>query len=298
MTQPPANSFVLPSKEHFTCAQCQQMVIDDLHSVRWYDVDFCSLKCFRVYFECMFGVCATCQNAFTDGQMQIYHAAHSIFAFCGADCMDTYRQLNDPCSFCYVQCSKNGRSARTVGKKKYCSLQCIKADGRIIGKIFSGGQCYMCSKKHGIAYQVRTEQENLWNVCSNDCLMLFELDAKVKLGTCSVCHIKYDIASYDAAKMVEFTGEQRNFCSKVCLSYLLKNDTKERACIECGGSFRYYEMIRTLATAEAERTWCSLECADRHASALAPPRLSNTHIELVNRELKGICGRALPEFIR
>lgn len=284
----------MPRLEHFTCAQCQQMVFDNSHSVRWYDVDFCSLKCFRVYFQCMFRVCATCQNAFSDAKIQIYHSAHSIFAFCDANCMETYRYLNVPCSFCYVQCSKNGRSARTIGKKKYCSLHCIKASGRIIGMKFTGGQCYMCSKKRGTTYQVKTEQENLWSICSNDCLKLFELHAKVKLGTCPVCHIKFDGASYDAAELLEFTGERRIFCSKVCLSHLLKNDAKEKACIECGGLFRYYEMIRTLATEEAEKTWCSLECADQHASALAPTRLTNApHIELFNRDLRGICDRLI-----
>lgn len=298
MTERSENSFVMPRLEYFTCAQCQQMVFDNSQSVRWYDVDFCSLKCFRVYFECMFRLCASCQSTFTDGNMQIYHSAHSIFAFCNANCLNTYRYLNDPCSFCFVQCSKNGRSARTVGKKKYCSLHCIKANGRIIGTKFTGGQCYMCSKKRGTTYQVKTEQENSWSICSTDCLRLFELHAKVELESCQVCHIQFDRASCDAAELLEFTGEKRIFCSKVCLSHHLKNDGKERACIECGGLFRYYGMIRTVVTEEAEKTWCSLECADRHASAQAPARLSNAHIELVNRELRGICDRILRNFLK
>lgn len=285
----PNGSFIMPRLEYFTCAQCEQMVYDNAHSLRWYDVDLCSLKCFRMYFERQFRVCATCQTvASTDGDICIYHSAHGLFTFCDANCMDTYRYLNDPCSFCFAQCSKNGRTtARSVGKKKYCSLQCIKANGRIIGTKFNGGQCYTCGKKRSTKYEIKAERANLRNMCSDDCLKLFELNAKVALDTCSVCHIKFDGASSDAAELVEFSGEKRIFCSNICLSYHLKNDTRNNACLECGELVRYYEMIRTLATDEAEKMWCSLDCAKRYASARTPPRLSNTHIELVNRELRG-----------
>lgn len=293
-----ANSFPMPRLEHFSCEQCKQMVFDNSDSVRWFHADFCSLKCFRAYFETTFRVCDMCQTAFIDGKMQICHSAHGVFAFCDAFCVDNYRFLSDPCTFCFELCSKNGRSARTVGKKKYCSLQCIKTNGRIVGSKFNGGQCYTCNKKRCTKYQIKMGKENMWTICSDDCLMLFELNAKVHLDTCSVCHVKYDGGSCDAAQMVEFSGEKRLFCSKVCLSYLLKNDPKRKECLECGKLCRYYEMIRTLATDEAEKTWCSLDCAERKASAATPARVSDAHIELVNRELRGnCCGHGTPSTI-
>lgn len=275
---------IMPRLEHFTCEHCTQMVFDNSNSVRWYHLDFCSLKCVRLYFECRFRVCATCQTTFTDGKMQIYHSALELYAFCDSNCMDTYRFLNDPCSFCFAMCSKNGRHARSVGKKKYCTLHCIMTNGRIVGNKFNGGKCYSCPKKRSNLYQIKMEKENLWNVCSDDCLKLFELNANVKLATCSVCHVKYDGNSYDAAQLEEYSGEKRIFCSKICRSHHLKNDSKKCVCIECGESCRYYEMIRTLSTDVAEKMWCSLDCAGRQVSS----RLSNVHIELVNRELRGI----------
>lgn len=283
----PGGSFAISHLEQFTCAQCEEFVVDNSKSVRWYDVDCCSLKCFRAYFERSFRACAACQTVRIDGNVHFHHSAHGIFAFCDISCMDTYRSLYDTCSFCFV--SKNGRTtSRIISKKKYCSLHCMRATGRIAGAKFNGGSCHTCSKKHSTAYQIKFDKENLWIVCSDDCLKLFELNEKVKLATCLVCHIKFNGDSCDAAQLMEFGGEKWIFCSSNCLSHHLKNDPKRSACIECGESFPYYAMIRTLSTNEAEKMWCSLNCAERHASAVTPPRLRDSHIETVNRKFRGM----------
>lgn len=286
----PGGTFPASRTGHFVCACCDRTVFDISQSVRWLDIGCCSLKCFRAYFERSFLACDTCQTSFTDRDIHFVHSTSGMLAFCDPKCKERY--LNESCQFCFVSVSKKRHAElRSVTNRIYCSLLCLRAHVRTFGAEYENGQCFACERKASMMYQIKSDKENMWSICSDNCLQKFESNTKMVLDTCSLCHIKYDGTSFDAAQLTEFSGEKRIFCTNACLSYQLTKGSKKCACNECDGLFQYYEMFRTLSPDGAEKTWCSLDCAERQISVLAATRVSGAHIELVSRELRGIYQR-------
>lgn len=200
------------------CAECETVVEESVNMVRWFEYDFCAIKCLNKFVRKNIGNCTECHTKIT---IQSIHAIKSVsptatFArlvheagpststqppslvvsnasqftakyFCSAPCLNAFTLKTNLCDFCRTQLPGNkGQANNEAGQQTatFCSATC-----RMLMQVCSTfnqlfvGKCVQCGEKGNITQRcLLNDTEYL--ICSPKCLFDFEVVKDVNLGKC------------------------------------------------------------------------------------------------------------------
>lgn len=193
------------------CAECETVVGESVSMVRWFESDFCDIKCLSKFIRKNVTECIECHTQLTT---QMIHAIKAIspttpaskmkqsivekkeimqfssvspftaIYFCSGPCMDAYKMKNWICQYCSILSPRKSSQANEsiTGKSVFCSEECQKLMYICrSGNLFLVSSCAQCKKKKNITAQCVIDNTE-YLMCSAACRLELELERNVNLG--------------------------------------------------------------------------------------------------------------------
>lgn len=277
--KPPTNN---SSQEQFkTCSVCQLMNIKTSKPfLNWQGMDFCGEDCLGKFQGSLNAACTNCANMVTataKGKFCLRYG-NIVKQFCCNNCYTEFKRRQKLCECCQKDISKSVDAfVAPVGKegtfKDFCSQSCLQkyedktnCDVEIVGveraqksKTLPKGEfpCSVCKKhstvKHEILLEGKTHQ-----LCSDPCLSAFQYANKLTLSSCDNCGTY--CYSDGAPQFIQFEGQQKRFCSFVCVNKFKSEKKKIVACAWCNSKKGNFDMIERVDANNKYQLFCSLNC--------------------------------------
>lgn len=178
------------------CAECDQIVNETIDTIRWFELNFCALKCFGKFYRKNAIVCHECENPLTSKRIevrklpnnpdtksntaagqQIIVSSSSILDsiyFCSPKCLDGFENRVQLCKFCGALSSSN---------QPFCSEQCRYLTLACNANTRSGMVvCGECHEKKNIVIRMTIDKHKYY-MCSSRCFEDFMKKNDLVLGT-------------------------------------------------------------------------------------------------------------------
>lgn len=270
------------SQEQFkTCSVCQLMNIKTSKPfLNWQGMDFCGEDCLGKFQGSLNAACTNCASmvaASAKGKFCLRYG-NIVKQFCCNNCYIEFKRRQKLCECCQKDISKSVDAfVAPVGKegtfKDFCSQSCLQkyedktnCDVEIVGveraqksKTLPKGEfpCSVCKKhstvKHEILLDGKTHQ-----LCSDPCLSAFQYANKLTLSSCDNCGTY--CFSDGAPQFIQFEGQQKRFCSFVCVNKFKSEKKKIVACAWCNSKKGNFDMIERVDANNKYQLFCSLNC--------------------------------------
>lgn len=181
------------------------------------------------------------------------------------------------CAFC----NKNIANAKDsfmapVGEqgtfKDFCSQPCLQKyeskkgqegkttkDGQLATVTVKGNHnCAVCGTLGPVKHEFRLDSKvNM--LCSDPCFSAFKYANKITLNNCDNCGtgLNGDPQNY---QYVQFEGQQKRFCSFMCVNSFRASNKKVVPCAWCGFKKNNFDMIERVDAHCKFQLFCSLNC--------------------------------------
>lgn len=281
-TEPKKPPTTNSGQEQFkTCSVCQLMNIKTSKPfLNWQGMDFCGEDCLGKFQASLNAACTNCANMVTataKGKFCLRYG-NIVKQFCCNNCYIEFKKRQKLCECCQKDISKSVDAfVAPVGKegtfKDFCSQSCLQkyedktnCDVEIVGveraqksKTLPKGEfpCSVCKKhstvKHEILLEGKTHQ-----LCSDPCLSAFQYANKLTLSSCDNCGTY--CYSDGAPQFIQFEGQQKRFCSFVCVNKFKSEKKKIVACAWCNSKKGNFDMIERVDANNKYQLFCSLNC--------------------------------------
>lgn len=178
------------------CAECDQIVNETIDTIRWFELNFCALKCFGKFYRKNAIVCHECESPLTSKKIQVrklpnYSDTKSNTAagqqvvlssssildsiyFCSPKCLEGFENRVQLCKFCGALSSSN---------QPFCSEKCRYLTIACNANTASGvGVCGECHEKNNIVVRMMVDNQK-YIMCSSRCFEDFIKKNDLVLGT-------------------------------------------------------------------------------------------------------------------
>lgn len=225
------------------CMQCQCMC-DPKNVLQWQDLYFCSVVCFKFYFE-EEHKCAHCKVTIENFIRGLRLHSGVVDWYCSKDCIALACNENVICEFCLT---KKKNCAYGIGcKPTLCTEKCQKSFNGFTG----AKNLYYCGICHLAQYGYRWENILVGETTYH--LRCWEkIDCQSTQCKCLTCKIIF----YKTINGQIESESKKCFCSKECKSYFARESNEYVKCITCDTEMHASLVI----TNRNGMIWCSLEC--------------------------------------
>ncbi|XP_061176722.1 zinc finger MYM-type protein 4-like isoform X2 [Saccostrea echinata] len=276
----PTNSH--SNQEQFkTCSVCQLMNIKTSKPfLNWQGMDFCGEDCLGKFQGSLNASCTNCGNMVTASAKGKYclRFANEVKQFCSNNCYVEFKKRQKLCECCQKDISKSTDAfVAPVGKegtfKDFCSQLCLQkyedktnCDVEIVGvekaqksKVLPKGEfpCSVCKKHSTVKHEIRLEGK-VHRLCSDPCFSAFQYANKLTMNSCDNCGT-YCYGD-GAPQFIQFEGQQKRFCSYVCVNKFKSEKKKVVACAWCNSKKSNFDMIERVDAHNKYQLFCSLNC--------------------------------------
>ncbi|XP_053396279.1 zinc finger MYM-type protein 3-like isoform X5 [Mercenaria mercenaria] len=273
-------SFQQQSQVYKTCTVCQLMnVRTSKPFLNWQGLDFCGEECLGKYQGGLSNNCSYCSGAIFPNNKAKFccRVGNEVKHFCSTNCNNDYVKRMKLCAFCNKDLAQSTDSFMApVGEtfKDFCSQNCLQKfeeknnkDVEIVG--VQKGQkaskapkgnfiCAVCGKVGPVKHEFKLDSK-VNRLCSDPCFSAFQYANKLTLNTCDNCGTNLN-SENQAPQYVQFEGQQRRFCSFMCVNTFRNTNKKTVPCAWCGNKKSNFDMIERVDANNKYQLFCSLNC--------------------------------------
>lgn len=188
------------------CTECEQLVGESVKMVRWFEMDFCDVKCLNKYMHKNAVCCNHCKTALTTKKVHVIKSASKSLAssnskvnngadmismsnvspfetlyFCSTDCVNQHKAILKHCDYCstIVSAKSSGGNQQMI---RYCSEECYLLHEMNCGKNAKcQKKCSQCGEQKNIIKRLIVGGVK-HNICSIECCIEFEAQQNVDFG--------------------------------------------------------------------------------------------------------------------
>ena len=277
----PSNSQQVSQDQFKTCSVCQLMNIKTSKPfLNWQGMDFCGEDCLGKFQGSLNASCTNCSSTVSNtakGKFCLRYG-NIVKQFCCNNCYHEFKRRQKLCECCQKDISKSSDAfVAPVGKegtfKDFCSQSCLQkyedktnCDVEIVGveraqrsKSLPKGEfpCSVCKKHSTVKHEIRLEGKT-HHLCSDPCFSAFQYANKLNMNSCDNCGTY--CYSDGAPQFIQFEGQQKRFCSYVCVNKFKSEKKKIVACAWCNSKKSNFDMIERVDANNKYQLFCSLNC--------------------------------------
>ncbi|WAR08908.1 ZMYM2-like protein [Mya arenaria] len=265
-----------------TCSVCQLMnVRTSKPFLNWQGRDYCGEECLGKFQAGLSSNCSYCQSSIFQNNKTKYccTVGNEVKHFCSLICNTEFSKRIKLCAFCNNDLSmKKDSFMAPVGDnalfKDFCSQTCLqsfeaknKKDLELVGiqkgqtvpgAAVGTSSCTVCGKMSQIKHEFKLDSK-LYRLCSDPCFSAFKYANKITMNNCDNCNacLFGDASSYQC---VQFEGQQKRFCSFLCVNTFRGSNKKIVACAWCCAKKTNFDMIERVDANNKYQLFCSLNC--------------------------------------
>jgi len=234
--------------------------------LNWLGLDFCGEECLGKYQLQLPPNCDFCHSAVFKGNKAKHcqMANGEVKHFCSQMCHIEFMKRIKMCAFCNKDLFLvNDSFMAPVGDKfkDFCSQACLlkfEAKGNASGEKKGNFNCAVCGKFGPIKHEFQHEHK-LQKLCSDSCFSAFKYANKINMNNCDNCSVCIIGDSTDF-QCVQYEGQQKRFCSFMCVNTFKTSNKKMVACAWCGNNKDIFDMIERVDANNKYQLFCSLNC--------------------------------------
>ncbi|VDI58276.1 Hypothetical predicted protein [Mytilus galloprovincialis] len=280
-TAAPANN---QHGQYKTCQVCQVMNINASTAkpfLNWQGMDFCGEDCLGKFQSSLNTSCSSCSNVIqqaTKGKF-CFKFGNQIRQFCSQGCYNDFLKKQKLCECCQKDITKSSDAfVAPAGPdssfKDFCSQSCLQKyeeknnrdieitgvdPGKKSGPAPKGTHtCSVCSKVNTMKHQVQLEGKTNY-LCGDPCFSAFQYANKLTMNTCDNCGI-YCYNEGMHPQYIQFEGQQKRFCSFMCVNTFKTLNKKGVSCSWCNCKKSNFDMIERVDANNKYQLFCSLNC--------------------------------------
>jgi len=239
--------------------------------LNWQGMDFCGEECLGKFQSGLTSNCSYCSSAiFQNNKFKFCVTVGSeVKHFCSQMCNTEYEKRMKLCAFCNADLAQSKDSFMAPLEdqgtfKDFCSQTCLQAalaskDAQVSTSATKGvHNCAVCGKNKPVKHEFEHE-DKVNMLCSDPCFSAFKYANKIILNSCDKCGIQL---KKDAVtnQYVQFEGQQRKFCSFMCVNTFRRESKKTVPCAWCGTKKTNFDMIERVDAQSKYQLFCSLNC--------------------------------------
>ncbi|XP_071134785.1 zinc finger MYM-type protein 3-like isoform X2 [Mytilus edulis] len=267
-----------------TCQVCQVMNINASTAkpfLNWQGMDFCGEDCLGKFQSSLNTSCSSCSNVIqqaTKGKF-CFKFGNQIRQFCSQGCYNDFLKKQKLCECCQKDITKSSDAfVAPAGPdssfKDFCSQSCLQKyeeknnrdieitgvdPGKKSGPAPKGTHtCSVCSKVNTMKHQVQLEGKTNY-LCGDPCFSAFQYANKLTMNTCDNCGI-YCYNEGMHPQYIQFEGQQKRFCSFMCVNTFKTLNKKGVSCSWCNCKKSNFDMIERVDANNKYQLFCSLNC--------------------------------------
>ncbi|XP_013409611.1 zinc finger MYM-type protein 2 [Lingula anatina] len=280
------------------CSVCKRHEVSADKFLSWQGMEYCSEDCLDKFMTSISTTCSLCNLiiAETAKGKHCIKVGNTVRPFCSSKCMEGFTKTLKVCSYCQKDLKQIvGSFIAPVGNKgneefkDFCSQACLKnfeeklkgkeekkkdvddievistkegsTPGQRVTRSRTGSipsKCTVCGKIAQIKHEVNFE-EKIHKLCSDPCFAAFRYANKLTMNTCDNCGI-YCNNEGTSPMFIQFEGQQRRFCSDLCVSIFKTSMTKTASCTWCKSTKSNFDMIERVDAKNKFQLFCSLNC--------------------------------------
>lgn len=186
------------------CAECEQLVNESVKMVRWFEMDFCDVKCLNKYIRKNAISCDHCKTELTTKKIHVIKSASKLSTgnnskvnngsdmisisnvspfetlyFCSSDCVYQHNAIAKRCNYCSITTNAGGTQKTSV---VYCSNDCFSLHEMNRGKNSKLKQeCSQCGEQKNVIKRLIVRGIK-HSICSVECCLEFEAQQNVDFG--------------------------------------------------------------------------------------------------------------------
>lgn len=249
--------------------------------LNWQGMDFCGEDCLGNFQGCLNSSCSNCSTAIQQALKGkfVVKFGNQIRQFCSQNCNNEFMKKQKVCACCQKDISKNPdafvAAAGTDGLfKDFCSQTCLQIyeeknnrDVEITG-IDPGKKgvpapkgthtCSVCSKVSTMKHVIMLEGKQNY-LCGDPCFSAFQYANKLTMNTCDNCGV-YCYNEGMSPQYIQFEGQQKRFCSFMCVNTFKTLNKKIVSCSWCNCKKSNFDMIERVDANNKYQLFCSLNC--------------------------------------
>ncbi|XP_063403183.1 zinc finger MYM-type protein 4-like isoform X2 [Mytilus trossulus] len=267
-----------------TCQVCQVMNINASTAkpfLNWQGMDFCGEDCLGKFQSSLNTSCSSCSNVIqqaTKGKF-CFKFGNQIRQFCSQGCYNDFLKKQKLCECCQKDITKSSDAfVAPAGPdssfKDFCSQSCLQKyeeknnrdieitgvdPGKKSGPAPKGTHtCSVCSNVNTMKHQVQLEGKTNY-LCGDPCFSAFQYANKLTMNTCDNCGI-YCYNEGMHPQYIQFEGQQKRFCSFMCVNTFKTLNKKGVSCSWCNCKKSNFDMIERVDANNKYQLFCSLNC--------------------------------------
>ncbi|XP_052241686.1 uncharacterized protein LOC127851818 isoform X3 [Dreissena polymorpha] len=271
-------------KDYKTCSVCQLINVRTAKPfLNWQGMDYCGEECLGKFQAGLSSTCSNCSTAIFQRNKTKYicNVGSELKHFCSEGCHADFLKKTKFCAYCNKDLSTVTNSFMApvddMGHfKDFCGQVCLqnfeiknKEGGETTEgtkwksvKVQAGNHsCAVCNRmavpKHCLQQDNSSDKFSL--LCSDPCLSAFKYANKIELSCCDQCGLSLngDLAN---GQIVQFEGQQRRFCSFMCVNLFRTLNLKRVQCAWCSTKKNNFDMIERVDASNRFQLFCSLNC--------------------------------------
>lgn len=175
------------------CFQCECIITDSSHKLKWFEKDFCNVECLNKYYRESIVECVECKTPLSTGRkIHVVQTANEYsesnwplkdLIFCGSECVNRYKSKHILCAFCSKEIElETEQTSETHRMTTFCSPKCEGFMNIHLGVMsVPQAKCSTCSEIKEVQLGMLLDGIK-YVACSEDCFSDFKENINVKSG--------------------------------------------------------------------------------------------------------------------